>query len=92
MRHFAWLCVVVGLFVAIAVPIKAERELAAFVASTDYHIWSALEDKHTWRPAGLRSAMWWDGWRWPAVYGGAGIAALGVLVLAIRRPKRSAEE
>ena len=85
MRSLAWLCAVVGIFVAIAVPIKAERELAAFVASTDYNIWSALEDKHTWRPAGLRSAMYWEGWRWPAVYGGAGVAALGVLVLAIRR-------
>ena len=48
MRRFAWLCVVVGIFVAIAVPIKAERELAAFVGSTDYHIWTALED-NGWR-------------------------------------------
>jgi len=69
------------------VPIKAEREIAAFVDSTDYRIWNALEDKHTWRRAGLRSAMWWDGWRWPAVlFGGAGVA-LRVLVLAIRRSR-----
>jgi hypothetical protein len=73
MRRFAWLCVV-GIFVAIAVPIKAERELAAFVGSTDYHIWTALEDKRTWRPAGLRSAERWDGWRWPAVFGGGAIS------------------
>jgi hypothetical protein len=86
MRHFAWLCVVVGLGVAIAVPIKAAREHAAFVGSTDYHIWSALEDKRTWRPAGLRSATYWDGWRWPAVFGGSAAAVLGGLVLAIRRP------
>ena len=90
-RSLAWLCVVVGLLVAIWVPIKAEGEIAAFVGSTDYRIWSMLEDKHTWRPAGLRSATYWDGWRWPAVYVGAGIAALGVLLLAIRRPERRSE-
>jgi hypothetical protein len=90
-RPLAWLCVVAGILVAIWVPIKAEREIAAFVGSTDYRIWSMLEDKHTWRPAGLRSATYWDGWRWPAVYGGAGIAALGVLLVAIRRPERRSE-
>jgi hypothetical protein len=88
MRRFAWLCVGVGLLLAIAVPLKAEWEIAAFVGSTDYNIWIVLTDKVTWRPAGLRAATYWDGWRWPAVYFGAGLAAFGVLVLAIRRPER----
>ena len=86
MRRFAWVCVLVGLLVAVVVPIKAGREIAAFVGSTDYNLWITLDDKVTWQPAGLRAARYWDGWRWPAVIFGGGLAAFGILLLAIRRP------
>jgi hypothetical protein len=87
MRGFAWVCIVVGVLLAIAVPIKGERELVAFANSTDYAIWRNLDDKVTWQPAGLRTARYWDDRRWPAVIGGGALAALGVLVLAIRKPE-----
>jgi hypothetical protein len=88
MRGFAWVCIVVGVLLAIAVPIKAEREVAVFVGSAEYRVWIALKDKRAWRPAGLRSAVYWDEKRWPAAIGGGATAAFGILLLAIRRPEQ----
>jgi hypothetical protein len=88
MRRFAWLCIVVGLLLAIAVPIKAEREMAAFVSGAEYKAWIALRGRRTWRPAGLRTAAYWDERRWPAVIGGGATAAFGILLLAARRPEQ----
>jgi hypothetical protein len=88
MRHFAWCCVVVGILVAVLVPLLANMALQTFAHSTDYTIWSTLADKVTWQPAGLRAAEYWEWWRWPAVLGGAGLAAFGVLLLAIRKPEK----
>lgn len=39
-------------------------------------------------PTGLRTSTYWDGWRWPAVFGGGAMTALGIPVLAIRRPDK----
>ena len=91
MRRFAWLCVVVGALLAAAVWAWADITFQSFVNSSDYTIWLQLSDRDraTWQPARLRTAVQWDARRWPAVLGGAALAAFGVLLLAIRRPERT---
>lgn len=91
MRAFAWLCVVVGVLLAAAVWTWADITFQAFMNSSDYTVWLQLSDydRATWQPAKLRTAVYWSSCRWPAIVGGSALAALGVIVLAIRRPERS---
>ncbi len=59
--------------------------------SGDYWAWAPrpAHERASWQPAKLRTVLWWDSMRWPAVLGEAGLAAFGVLLLAIRRPERA---
>ena len=90
MRRFGWWCVVGGLLLAVGVWTGPTSPSRAFANSSGYIVWQQLSDhdQATWRPAKLRTAVYWDSCRWPAVLGGAGLTVFGVLVLAIRRPER----
>lgn len=82
MRRFAWLCVAVGVLGATAVWVWADLAINAFADSSDYAVWQMLT------PAD-RASGWVPAKLWPAVIGGACLAAFRVLLLAIRRPESS---
>ena len=92
MRAFAWCCVVAGLVLAIGwgsyAYFESERRYAAWWKrdglSVDFSTWT--------RAAAMRDAGERPEWTvvepWPGVIAGAGVTALGIIVLAIRRPER----
>ena len=91
MRTFAWLLLVVGLAVAVGSPFYAEHETARREqawhdgAMKSYDL-PRLERTIAMRERGLRPA-WVVVSPWPGVAVGAALAAFGVLLLAIRRPR-----
>jgi hypothetical protein len=93
MRGFAWCCVILGILLAIAVPLGADVSRRAFLDSSDHTAWlvaSGADRFNAWQPPKLRTALYWESWRWPAVVGGSGLSAFGILLLAIRKPQRAA--
>ncbi len=93
MRAFAWLLVVAGLVLAIG-----WGSYAYFESEHRYATWSKREglsvDFRTGtRAAAIRDAgerpVWTVVDPWPGVIAGAGVTALGIIVLAIRRPERA---
>ena len=96
MRLFAWLLVVAGLVLAIGwgsyAYFESERRYA-----TSWKREGLSVDFRTWtRAAAIRDAGERLAWTvvdpWPGVVAGAGVTALGIIVLAIRRPERKPEE
>lgn len=94
MRGFGWFLVLLGLLVGLGYPVLAVRASNANVAE-----WHARELKSAaydlarihrlmdMTRAGLVPA-WTQVSPWPGVALGGGLFALGVIVLAVRRPKR----
>jgi hypothetical protein len=95
MRAFAWCCVVAGLvigsiYVSYATyetttheGVWIQRELSSQNAARLRRLIRDIDEEL--RPAGVIVSPW------PGVIAGAGVTALGILLLAIRRPRESAD-
>jgi hypothetical protein len=91
-RAFAWFCVVAGLVIgSISVSyatyetttreaVWIQRELSSQNAARLRRMIRDIDEEL--RPAGVIVSPW------PGVIAGAGVTALGIIVLAIRRPER----
>jgi hypothetical protein len=78
MRVFAWLCVVVGILIAVAaVAYPTLHQAWVWRSGVNAAASRAMSDWSALRPPELS---------WSAVAAGAGVTAFGILLLAIRRP------
>ena len=87
MRTFAWILLVVGILVALGAPLwiaAEERRLEAATHRAALRSAWGYSDGYYW---GLRRELEALS-AWPIVGVGAGLATLGLLLLAIRRPEK----